>query len=73
MQAVDAILAELYGVQSTSQAHAAPKQKEPRHGMHRCCHSASTARSTADQTPRAAAMSATGRILITDVITRAAR
>ena len=30
MQAVDAILAEVHGVQSTSQANAARKRREPR-------------------------------------------
>ena len=42
-------------------------------GVRRRCHSAINARSTADQTARAAAMSATGRIVITAMITCAAR
>ena len=41
--------------------------------LHRKCQLASTARSKADQTARAAAMSATGGIVITVMMTRAAR
>ena len=42
-------------------------------GIRRRCHSASTATNTADRRARAAAMSCTGRIVITAMITRAAR
>ena len=65
MQAVDTILAQVYGVQYTSQANAARKRKEP-------CRPG-TARSTADQTAEAAVLAATVRIMITAMITRAAR